>query len=181
MLQQLTEAGFEPSAETRYVTCLGQWGDKPYACSGSELYWLTDQGLGELFFQLREFSGPDPALVPAEAEEPCGYQWLLFRGDLSNSGLDPQDWSAPPMDAGAGGSDAAADLDAQPMAAGARGSAEAGAAAPQPGAAAESESSGCSCALAGAGSARRPAHFGLLVLLFGLLRARHAGRQRPRH
>jgi len=85
----------EPIGESRVVTCLGQWGREAYACAGTELYRLTDTGLGDRLFELDRLSGPDPALVPASAARECEFQWLLLRNDLERSGLQPRDWDTP--------------------------------------------------------------------------------------
>jgi MYXO-CTERM domain-containing protein len=177
-LQRITDGGFEPVDESRYVTCLGQWGGKAYACQSSDLYWLEEQGLGERFFQLNEFNGPNPAHVPAEAEEQCGNQWFLFRSDLLNSGLEPQDWPAPPTAAGAAGGGGAGTVAAgeSPPAAAAAGSAamtRAGTAAPPP--TAPTESSGCACGLTGTGDTGPSLGGGLLLLALVVQRRRRRG------
>jgi hypothetical protein len=84
---------FESVADGRPLTCLGQWGNKAYACAGSEMYWLTDDGLGERFFQLAGFSGPDPKVVSPMAQTVCEFQWVLYRNDLELVGLAPRDWA----------------------------------------------------------------------------------------
>ncbi len=93
-LMRENAGNFERTAETRAITCLGSWAGKPYACSGSELYWLRDDGLGERFFHLEQFSGPPPEIVPEAAARECEFQWVLFRNDLMNTGLVPQEWGA---------------------------------------------------------------------------------------
>lgn len=163
-LNRLTDHRFEPSDETQYVTCLGQWRDEPYACVGSALYWLADDGLGERIFQLDEFSGPNPSRVPAEASEVCGFQWLLFRNDLERGGLSPRDFApATPL---AGG-------DAEPVG-GTPPMAAAGAEAPPPTAAAPAPpSGGCSSIRAAAAYGGQAGwSVGLALLASGLVRAR---------
>ena len=110
---------FEPVGPTGQVTCLEQWGGRPYACVGSELYWLEDDGLGERFFQLAGLSGPPPGLASAAAEEACGFQWILFRNDLERSGLSPRDWTEaepPTMPTAGAGTSGAPATDAGPPA-----------------------------------------------------------------
>jgi hypothetical protein len=125
-LMRESGATFESVADARMLTCLGRWGDKPYACDGSEMYWLTDDGLGERFFQLERLSGPDPELVSPMAQTICEFQWVLFRNDLERAGLAPQDWAPATQEraphAGSGGAGAMPSSMA-PAAAGSGGSA----------------------------------------------------------
>ena len=83
--------GFESIGEERRVTCLAQWGSVPYACVGSDIHRLDDDGLQARLFRLDQLSAPDPALIAADAERDCEFQWLLYRNDLDRSGLEPRD------------------------------------------------------------------------------------------
>ncbi len=85
--------GFESVGELRRVTCLAQWGSVPYACTGTDIHRLDDDGLQAPLFQLARLSAPDPELVTADAERDCEFQWLLYRNDLERSGLEPRDWT----------------------------------------------------------------------------------------
>ncbi|MET0385178.1 MAG: hypothetical protein ABW321_04425, partial [Polyangiales bacterium] len=89
----LREAGdhFEPTDETRYITCVGQWGDLTYACAGAELYRLGAAGLEERLFTLAELYAPNPGLISADASQACEFQWILFKNDLTRSGLSPRE------------------------------------------------------------------------------------------
>ena len=112
-LHKITDAGFESTPESRYVSCLDHWQSQAYACVGSELHWLTDEGLGPVIFQLQGFNGPNPALVPMALQERCGFQWQLFRIDLERTGLSPQDYP-PSMSSAPLASDAAMPGDMKP-------------------------------------------------------------------
>jgi hypothetical protein len=78
--------------ETRMITCLEQWNDWHYACVGSDLYQLTESGIGERMFAMDGFHAPDPKLVPPEAEDNCAQQWVLYTVDATRSGLTFVDW-----------------------------------------------------------------------------------------
>jgi hypothetical protein len=99
-LMREANGGFEPVSETRRVTCLGHFGGSAYACVGSDIYRLTDLGLGARLFQLEGFYGPDPSLVPAAATRECESQWLLYKNDLERTGYAPRDFIATASDAG---------------------------------------------------------------------------------
>lgn len=97
-------AGFQAVSEARRVTCLERWGSLSYACVGGEIHALGDAGLQRRLFALDRLSGPDPALVSAEAARDCEFQWVLYRSDLERSGLAPRAFGEPagldPADAG---------------------------------------------------------------------------------
>jgi hypothetical protein len=82
----------EPVEDSKRITCLSQWGDWIYACSGPDLLRLTDAGLGERFFGMEDFHAPDPKLVPPDAEADCSYQWLLYTNDARLLGLTFVEW-----------------------------------------------------------------------------------------
>jgi hypothetical protein len=107
-LMRETPSGFEAIGEARRVTCLGRWNDLAYACVGTAIHRLEDDGLGELLFALDGLAPPDPALVPASAADDCAIQWSLFRGDLDRVGLaplaEPLPSSPTPIDDGGDGS-----------------------------------------------------------------------------
>lgn len=84
------------------ITCLDQWNDWQYACSGPNLYRLTATGIGEQFFGMDDFHAPDPKLVPPEAETDCSFQWLLYTNDARLLGLTFVDWPDTAAAAGAG-------------------------------------------------------------------------------
>ena len=92
-LLRLTEDGdAEPVDTPEEITCLNLYGSLPYACAGSRLYELTNEGLGEILLDLTGLHSQPPELIPESAEPECGFQWQLFRNDLQRSGLAPQDW-----------------------------------------------------------------------------------------
>jgi hypothetical protein len=157
---------FEATGETRFVTCLDRWQSLAYACVGSEIYRLGDEGLEERLFHLEEFSGPDPDMVPEEAAQDCHFQWLLFRNDLARGGYEPRDWPTTATDT----------EDAGPKEPDAP---DGGAVAPQP---SSDRSCGCSAALGG-GAHFGPSGFGLAAALaclaFARLRARRACQALP--
>lgn len=99
VLQRVRDDKPEPVDETRIITCLEQWNDWHYACVGSDLFRLTESGVGERVFEMNNFHAPDPKLVPPEAEENCAQQWVLYSVDATRSGLMFVDW---PHVAGAG-------------------------------------------------------------------------------
>jgi hypothetical protein len=160
-LMRESGATFESVGDGRSLTCLGQSGGKAYACAGSELYWLTDNGLGERFFHLERLYGPDPRVVSPTAQTVCEFQWTLFRNDLVQVGLAPQEWAAL-MEPNAPDAHAGATSIAGMYAAGAPGSvaaADGGVSASPP--AAPRSDSGCSIAAPGA-----PEHRGWLLSLW---------------
>jgi hypothetical protein len=132
---------FAVVGEARRVTCLEQWGAHSYACIGSDLYSLGDAGLDERLFQLDHLSAPDPALVPADGERECRFQWLLYRNDLERTGLSPE---------GDADEDAGADEPGDAAVAPPPG--------PDAGAGEPEKRSGCDCSAAGA-SARGTPHW----------------------
>lgn len=94
--------GFDAVGEERRVTCLGRFRSLHYACVGTEIYELGDDGLRARIFQLDELAAPGPELVTAPLAAECEIQWSLFRYDLERSGLTPGDWMLPAfVDAGA--------------------------------------------------------------------------------
>jgi hypothetical protein len=159
-------AGFAAVGEARRVTCLGQWGSAPYACSGAEIRRLDDTGLGARLFQLDQLSAPDAELVASDVARDCEFQWLLYRNDLERSGLEPRDFidpAAEPDDASV-----ASDAAAAPAP-------DAGTAAPDE---ANGSSSGCSAAGANGGGATPFALFwtaSLAWLAAARVRARRSG------
>lgn len=114
-LMREADGGFEAVGETRVVTCLEQYGSFAYACVGSDLHRLDDDGLAARIFQLDHLNELDPALIPAPAARECNFQWLLFRNDLERTGLAPLDFIDPEADGGAEpATDAAAPVPAAP-------------------------------------------------------------------
>jgi hypothetical protein len=115
-LMRETASGFEAVGEARRVTCLGRWGELAYACVGTAIHRLEDDGLGDQLFALDRLAPPDPSLVPAAAADDCEIQWSLFRGDLERVGLAPRAEALPPsaqpLDAGGEGSPPASARDA---------------------------------------------------------------------
>lgn len=71
----------ETVGEIGKISCLDQWNDWQYACSGPSMYRLEAAGLGENFFGMQGFHAPDPMLVPPEAQDDCSFQWLLYTND----------------------------------------------------------------------------------------------------
>ena len=101
VLKRLQDETPEAVDETRMITCLEQWNDWHYACVGSDLFQLTESGIGERLFAMEGFRAPDPKLVPPEAEDNCAQQWVLYSVDATRSGLTFVDW--PHTDAVASG------------------------------------------------------------------------------
>lgn len=86
-LKRLQGETAEAVDETRIITCLDQWNDWHYACVGSDLFQLTEAGIGQRLFAMDGFHAPDPKLVPPEAEDNCAQQWVLYTVDATRSGL----------------------------------------------------------------------------------------------
>jgi hypothetical protein len=165
MLARLHDDMAEPTGETGFITCLEQWNDWHYACVGSDLFQLTETGIGERVFELDGFHAPDPTLVPPAVEASCEQQWVLYSVDATRSGLTFVDWP----DAGQGGVMSMADAGASalPSSSGAGAAAAAGAANPVAGTAvvaagAPAPGSDSGCSVAAATSQAAPGWFGLL-------------------
>jgi hypothetical protein len=91
-LKKLQDETPEAVDEPRMITCLEQWNDWHYACVGSDLFHLTESGIGERVFAMDGFHAPDPKLVPPEAADNCAQQWVLYTVDAMRSGLTFVDW-----------------------------------------------------------------------------------------
>jgi hypothetical protein len=93
-LQSIAGGTAIPRAIADPVSCVGSFDGAAFLCSQTRLLALDASGAGNELFSLSSLRGRRP---PDELTDPvtCGYQWVIFRGDLTRAGV------TIPLDAGA--------------------------------------------------------------------------------